>query len=195
MHTTGDIVVDATMFTKIYLRNTLLASTNEVTGMSAACPGSFVSSQKHDQTAGLHKTWMYCGTNSTDAVITNSTPLSLRMTPLSATKKLESAPLYRGFKVPVPSGQTASISIAVRKSVAGDGTAYNGNQPRLIVRKNAAVGMTADAVIATAVSDNGVWEILSGTTPVAIGDNVTFDCVVECDGTNGWINVDNRAAT
>lgn len=78
------------------------------------------------------------------------------------------------LKTSVASGATATISVYVRKSSAGDGTAYTGNQPRLIVRKNLAAGITSDTVLATAAAATGSWEQLSGTT-IAVSE----DCSLE----------------
>jgi hypothetical protein len=81
---------------------------------------------------------------------------------------------------------------------------YQGAQPRLIVRRNDAIGITADTVLATASAAYGTWEHLSGTTAAATDDGV-IELVVDCDGpgvwpgllvTNqglGWINVDDWA--
>jgi hypothetical protein len=108
------------------------------------------------------------------------------MTPNIATQKLDG-----GLKkVAVVTGTTIVISVYVRKSVIGDGATYNGTQPRLILKADPAVGILVDTVIATGVSANGVWEKLSGTTP-AITDNAVFQFIVDCDGTTGWVNVDD----
>jgi hypothetical protein len=97
-----------------------------------------------------------------------------------------------GFKKVIASGGTLAASIYVRKSVAGDGAAYNGNQPRLIVRKNVSAGITVDTVLATASAAAGTWEQLSGTT-AAVTDDAVLEFYVDCDGTTGWVNIDDFA--
>ena len=73
----------------------------------------------------------------------------------------------------------------------GDGAAYNGNQPRLMLRRNAAVGITSDTVLATSsAAGDGAFEVLSGTT-VAASDNGVMEVYLDCDGTAGWVNVDD----
>jgi hypothetical protein len=42
--------------------------------------------------------------------------------------------------------------------------------------------------------DNGVWETLTYTTPVVLSDTV-LEFYVDCDGTSGWINVDDWSTT
>lgn len=168
------------------LANTILASSTELTGQTSMLPGSQIGSEKHDQTAGLHKAFKREGTISTDTVIFNSASPSARLTPNSATLKL-----YTTLGTfPITSGSTLTFTVNVRKSVIGDGTAYNGNQPRLIVKANAAVGINTNTVLATASGAAGSWESLSGTTASATDDGAV-QILVDCDGTTGWINVDD----
>jgi hypothetical protein len=88
-----------------------------------------------------------------------------------------------------------TIAVYTRKSVLGDGTAYNGNQPRLILKANPAIGITTDTVIATAAAAAGSWEQLTGTTASA-SDDGAMEFVVDCDGASGgWINVDDWSAS
>ena len=72
----------------------------------------------------------------------------------------------------------------------GDGAAYNGNQPRLIVRRNDAIGITSDTVLATYSAGTGSWNQLSGTT-AAFSDDGVAEVIVDCDGTAGWTNIDD----
>lgn len=184
---TQDITVIAGHFLNVVLHNTLLASTTEVTNQTNLGTGITIGSQKHDQTAGLHKTWKREGTITieTTAGLFDVTP-SVRLTPLSATQKLESSP----FSSAVTNGNTLTVSVKVRESVVGDGTEYNGNRIRLIVKRNIAAGITSDTVLATAtVSSVGAFETISGTT-AAVTDDAILEFVVDCDGTTGWVNYD-----
>ena len=92
----------------------------------------------------------------------------------------------------VASGATVTPRVWVRKSVVGDGAAYNGNQPRLLVRENISGGIAVDTVLATAVAAAGTWEELSGAT-VAVTDSTAVEIIVDCDGTAGWIDNDDWA--
>ena len=189
-HTTADILpspAGIAGLSIIYLNNCLLASSTEVGALSEV--GSFVKSTKHDQTAGTHKSWFAYGiieTDTTAGLFRTASP-SERLTPNTASFKLES-----GSKlVAVNNGATATSSVYVRESVAGDGTDYNGNRPRLILKRNDAIGITADTVIDTAtVSSEGAFEQLTGTTAAAT-DNGVMEFVVDCDGTTGWVNTDD----
>ena len=42
--------------------------------------------------------------------------------------------------------------------------------------------------------DNGIWETLTYTTPAVLNDTV-LEFYVDCDGTTGWINVDDWSTT
>jgi len=75
-----------------------------------------------------------------------------------------------------------------------DGT-YNGNRARLIVKRNTALGITADTVLDTAtVASDLAWEGLTGTT-VAVTDNGTLEFTVYLDGTAGNLYVGSFSAT
>jgi len=185
-------------FGQFILRNTKLGGTNPVANLATAVAGSYVASQRHGTTAGNHGVWRMYGLTWIDATAyAGHTPPSLRMTPSSAANKLESAPPdpspVAPFQAAVLSGGTLTVTVRVRKSVAGDGVAYNGNQPRLIVRKNVPAGIAADLVLATAAGAAGAWETLTGVT-AAVTDNAILEFVVNCDGTLGWVNVDTFAA-
>ncbi len=151
---------------------------------------NWIKVQRHDQTDGNNRSYWPNGNTTTDTVIYDVSSPSERLTPNNITWKLRSAE----FAVPVDDGATPTISVRVRKSVSGDagGANYNGNQPRLILRYNPAVhGATGDTVLATYASAGGSFNTLSAAIPsAAIADGV-LRCYVDCDGTAGWINVDN----
>lgn len=147
-------------------------------------------SLNHDQVKGSNRRWMTFGTLSTDTTIFNDTSPSVRMTPINASQKMQGP-----FKiVPVTDGTTVTVSAYVRKSTAGDGTAYNGNQPRLMVRANSAVGIDSDTVLDTMTAAAGTWEELTGTTITVDSDGV-LEFFIDCDGTTGWVNVDDFTTT
>lgn len=189
-HATGDVNISSTnFFPRLTLRNCLLNSATPVANSTNMTEGGFVRLAKFQQTSGNHKTFFKYGTVTSDTTIYNSGPVSARLTPNNAasTDKLQD-----GIKkIAVPNGQTATIKVFLRKSVVGDGSAYNGNQPRLMLKADPAAGVTSDTVLATADNTyNGVFKALSATTP-AITDNAVFQVYIDCDGTAGWINIDD----
>lgn len=155
---------------------------------------SYISCERINGTAGNHKTWLKGGIVTIDTTIFRTASPSARMTPMSATDKAQSAPILRGFKIPVLNGVAKTPSIWVRKSVIGDGAAYNGNQPRLIVRSNPALGLATDTVLATAAGAAGSFEQLSAVLPTPTDDGA-FEVYVDCDGTAGWVNIDDMSVT
>ena len=193
-HTNDIEVVTSSAVLQMYLDNCRMASTNEVTGVSSLFNdklGGFIKSAKHDQTAGSHKSWFNNGVVSTDSAISNTAAPSERLAPIDSSVKLESG----SKKIAVASGNTVTISVYVRESVVGDGTDYNGNRPRLVLKRNEAAGITADTVIDTAtVSSEGAFEQLTGTT-ASVTDDAVLEFVVDCDGTTGWVNVDDWTTT
>lgn len=187
-HATGDIQVSNanTCYAKCYLRNTLLGSPTEVALQTNLTPMSIIGSSRHDQIAGNHKSWDKFGLMAIDTTIFNRGTASQRLTPNNAANKLSS-----GVKrIAVRNGTSATIAVSVRKSAVGDGTAYTGNQPRLILKANPAIGINSDSVLDTMLVGLGIWEQLSGTSPIAT-DNGVLEVCVDCDGTAGWINIDD----
>lgn len=187
-HATADMRVGlANIFDKVVIRNTTLNSTTQIGTPSNLIEGSFISLAKLNTIAGNHKTFKKYGIITPDTVIFNKGTPSTRLTPNNAVQKLQG-----GIKkVAVPSGQTVTINVFVRKSVIGDGTTYNGTQPTLVLKMDSAIGITSDMILATADNTyNGTFKVLTATTPVATDDAV-FQFSVDCDGTAGWVNVDD----
>lgn len=187
-HATGDMnVTAANTYFVFHSRNCLFNSTTTLGNPGNMIYGSDVASARHQQTAGNHKSFRKFGTITPDTVIFRSTPPSTRLTPNTANFKIVSG--YK--KIAVPNGQTATITVWVRKSVVGDGTAYNGNQIRIIQRADAATGNNTDVVLATSTNAaNGAWEQLTATT-AAVNDNCAITLYLDADGTTGWVNIDD----
>lgn len=147
-------------------------------------------SLKHNGATGSHRVFTQTSSISTDSTIFNTATPSVRIAPRTAAYK-STTHLQR---IPVSSGNTCTVSVSVRKSTAGDGGAYNGNQPRLIYRFNPLSGNDIDTVGATMTSAVGNWQTLTYTTPAVLEDSV-LEFFVDCDGTSGWINVDDWSST
>lgn len=157
-------------------------------------PSSFVSVVNYNRSNTDHRiTWLAKGITSTSSVnltqtdntVYNTAAPSEKMTPGSASVKLPSSTK----RVAITSGSTATVTVYVRKSAT-----YNGNEPRLMAKRNDAVGLTALTVGDTMTAAVENWEQLSYTTPTATGDGV-WEFYVDCDGTVGYINVDDWSAT
>jgi hypothetical protein len=190
----NDINVNLPNHLEVICRNCKFGAATEVASQTNIAALGYIASQKHDQTAGNHKTWMMYGTLQTDSTIFNTVTPSMRMTPNNASGKLESAYQFNGIQVAVANGATVTVNVYTRRSSSGDGAAYTGNQPRLIVKANPAIGITSDTVLDTHTAADGTWEQLSGVTAAATDDGV-MEFVVDCDGTAGWVNVDDWSAS
>lgn len=174
-------------------RAVVFGGTTQVAPVGVMTVDAYVSIEKLGGTAGNHKTWIQGGTIAIDTVIFHTASPSQRLTPSSASIKLSTAPILRGIKVPVANAVAGkTVSVWVRKSVVGDGAAYNGNQQRLIQRANPALGVKLDTVLATAAAAAGTWEQLTGTISTP-NDDGAFEFYVDCDGTAGWVNIDDWA--
>lgn len=184
-HTSADISVGAQGRFRVFLNDTILGSATEVSTPSGLSVGTYITSQKHDQTASLHKTWIRYGIIQSETTVVHSPDtMGMKMTPNSATFKLESMGVHGPFKVAVANGQTVGFAIYVAQ-----GPTYNGNRARLIVKRNDAMGITADTVLDTATSASDYsggyqWEQLIGTTATVTADGV-LEFVVDGDGTVG----------
>lgn len=151
--------------------------------------------QKFNNTVGSNFTICRTfGRLDTDATIFDSSPYSAKLTPLSASVPVE----HSIFKVNVANGQTATVSLKIRKSVVGDGAAYNGSaQPYIYVRANGAANSAFNnnlTVMTATNAANGSWETLTYTTPT-INDNCALEFVLVAIGTAGWVNVDTVTVT
>ena len=184
--TNGDIVTTAAGADLIFQNCQFLSPTEFYVSTWGYAIG--YRSETHQGVAGNNKYVRWEGTMLRDTSIYDAGgTASLRMTPTQAAVKMRSEP---AFTTSVLSGGTATPSVRIRKSVVGDGTAYNGNQPRLMLRANPVAGISSDTVIATCAGAAGSWETVTGVTPAA-AENTRFEFYVDCDGTTGWINVDN----
>lgn len=165
---------------------TIYASQNNTAGRANTYG---VGSMKHNGILNSNFNWQNYGTITTDSTIFNTSTYSMRMTPTSPSTsvlwKMSSYPI----KIAINANDTITISVVVRKSTAGDGTAYNGNQPRLMLLFTPLLNYSTNTVLATASASAGTWETLTATfTPTVTG---VYEFYVDCDGTTGWINVDD----
>jgi hypothetical protein len=174
-------------YVAMYLNNTKLGAATEIASLTTnATEGSFISSQKHDQTAALHKTFKKYGILLIETGTVHTGSQSVKMTPNTASKKLESG----SFLAAVASGATVTPSIYVYE----DGT-YNGARARLIVKRNDAIGITSDTVLDTRTgAADATWELMTGTTASATDDGV-MEFIVDCDGTAGNVYIDSASVT
>ena len=198
-HATRDLNWDAGLFIKFILRNCVLNSTNKLPSPTNMKPGSSVNFSRWQQLAESHRTYFARGLGQTDHSIYNTAAPSERLTPNSADYKLKSTI----FPVPVDPGQVISVSVNVRKSAVADtytldgtsvaGANYNGNQPRLILKANPAIGINSDTMLSSMSASLGSWELLIGVAPAAT-DYGALEFYVDLDGTTGWINIDDWEA-
>lgn len=171
-------------------QNSKFGAATEISTQSNLTDNSYIASMNHDQVSGAHRTYKRTGTITRDTTIYNTASPSERLTPNNASAKLASGSRLVG----VDSGSTKTISVYVRKSVVGDGAAYNGAEPRLMMKRQDIMGYTSDTVLDTMTVAAGSWEQLTATTSAASQDGA-FEVYVDVDGTTGWVNVDDWAVS
>ena len=190
-HTTGDLYSSGAYPLQMVFHNTLFNSSTPFSGQAnLRNQGSFVGIQKYNQIENNHKTFKLYGTISTDATIYYSMAdgSSERLTPSNASNALESGKR----RTSVALGNSITFSCYVRISSAGDGTAYNGGtMPGLWLLANPAAGIVVDTLLAPAANTPGVWQLLSGASPVVTSNSV-LEVAIRCVGTAGWVNVNNN---
>ncbi len=154
----------------------------------------YVGFQNYDQSTTDHRRVLpRRGEAVSDAVIYKTASPSERVYPRVQDVYAENR-MHSAHKLAVlPAGVAKTISVWVRKSSSGDsgGENYTGSAPRLRRYMVDALGTSDNEVtMATATGSVGAWEQLTATIPAP-----SVDCVVEfwvdCDGTVGWINVDD----
>lgn len=109
--------------------------------------------------------------------------ISERLIPTSRSSKLRSGSKF----VIIDNTEFTTVGVLVSKS-----SDYNGSEPRLILKRNASCGVDNDIVLATlsATSNSNTFYRLQGDSPVVTGFSV-LEFYVDCDGTQGYINIDS----
>lgn len=146
---------------------------------------SLIGIDKLNGTSGAHRAYKQFGFSASDQSVYRTASPSEQLNPNSASGKLPSG----SKKFGVASGTTATVSVWVRKSAT-----YNGNEPRLVVKRNIIAGITSDTVLATASGATNTWLELTGTT-ATVSDDCVLEVYVDCDGTAGTVNVDDWSVT
>lgn len=189
-HSTADIVYGSGFANyKVYLFNTVLATTTEVS-ISSSGLLAVVRSNQHDASSTTFKSFSRGGTILSDTTTRHTASgYSWKMTPALAAMKmvLPGPSQFDTFK----RAAVANVAVTVTAYVQKDGS-YNGNAPRLVVIGGVTPGIASDVTAALTVA-SGNWEQLSVVvTPTADG---VIEWYVDCDGTAGNIYVDDMAVS
>jgi hypothetical protein len=183
-NSTADIQLGVAILNGATFNNCSFLSTTELSPQSSIsgsdlCRGVMMSGYQANPTS--HKCWFKNYIVTSDSTIYNTAAPSERIAPNTFNTKSKSSSKF----INLNSGDTAAVSVFVYKN-----SAYDGNQPRLMLRQNNVMGITSDTVLATATTVNGIWELLTGTTSAVTADGV-IEVYVDLDGDIGWINVDD----
>lgn len=122
------------------------------------------------------------GKVSKETVIAGS---KVRLTPKSANVYLKTTVAKKRFDFSAHADY--EVTVQVRKSVLGDGTAYNGAEVELWVRAQSPT-YNVDTVLATSTSAaNGAYEDLVGS--IVVTEDIVLEFFVRCNGSAGWVNI------
>ena len=168
---------------------TLVARNTAYTNTSGYPSGVVI--QKLNNSTGSDFIYSNTSSISLDSVIYQTSAPSTRLAPAIAVGCSTPSPTVR---IPVKSGQTCSVGVWVRKSSLGDGGAYNGGEPTLVMRPNLALNNLDNTTVDTMTANAGSWEQLTYTTG-AVSYDTTLEFIVVCDGSVGWINIDDWGTT
>ena len=149
----------------------ITASYASTTAFSSVNGFNGVTSLKHGGVTNEYRQFQGNGFIQNDNVITYNGLPTIRITPQVATNKTFSNPV----RVAVKSGNTCNISVEIKRSSSTDGSAYNGNPPRLMYAFNPLAGNLAETVASTFPSmssfinfpedfDNAAWSKLGGAS-------------------------------
>ena len=181
-HTNDFNVLGSEKYVCVLSQNCKLGASVEVLNQAGMLINSFIRSARHDQTAGSHKSFFKYGTIALDAATFHTAAPSEKLTPNNTTTRLESGMK----KYAVANGGTITPSVWVRKSAA-----YDGAQPRLILKANPAAGIAADVVLDTMTVGVDTWEQLTAVS-AAVTDDAVLEVCVDCIlGTGGDVFVDD----
>ena len=139
----------------------------------------------HNNLSGNHFSYIPGGTKVRDTVIydpSTTDNVSERLTPITFNTKLRSSSKF----VAIRSGDLTNIRVNVLVV-----SSYNGNPPRLILKRNPSAGVYSDMVLNSydmTLGYNDFFELV-GTSPYVIDDSI-LEFYVDCDGTSGYICVD-----
>jgi len=188
-HSTADVNVGSTFFGELVIVNGTLGSSTKVASQTKLSPFGRVSVQRSGGVAANNFSYLQYGRIDADSTIYDTAPMSIRLTPSSATYEQRTS-LAR---INLINGQSATIKVKLRKSVSEDGAAYNGSvQPKIYMRANSSAGSSFDGEITAITADNscnGAWVQYTYTTPTA-SDNTAVEFFLGAIGTAGWVNAD-----
>jgi hypothetical protein len=146
---------------------------------------SYIGFDKLNNTSGNHRAYKQFGYAGSDQSVFRTASPSEVLVPNNATGKLPSG----SKKFGVANGNSATVSVWVRKS-----STYNGNEPRLILKRNIVGGVSSDQVLATLSGGTEEWLELTASTPT-VTDDCVLEVYVDCDGNAGTVNVDDYSIT
>lgn len=125
-----------------------------------------------------------CGTLIKDSTIFSGAAPSLRLTPNTSARTMKGfigynsalMPTFGKFQVALKAGDSATVSVKVRESVAGDGTDYDGQRVRLFVEGHPAL-QYEHVTNGSFTTDTSGWTAAGGATLSSVSGGVSGNCL------------------
>jgi hypothetical protein len=125
-----------------------------------------------------HYTYTGIGAKETDSVFQGG-DISEKLSPFSIIEKIKS-----GSKYAVVSAGGFKVSVKMSKS-----DNYNGNYPRLMIKRNTLMGFDTDTVLYSLSSNVAGYKTVTASATAT--NNGVLEFYVDCDGTQGSVYVDS----
>ena len=183
LNTTRNLLEGSYLFNNNYMGNISFVDLTKYQGNVYKNTG--FAFMNHNKLSGNHFSYIPGGTKARDTVVydpTTTDNVSERLTPITFNTKLRSSSKF----VAINSGDLTNIRVNVLV-VSG----YNGNPPRLILKRNPSAGVYSDMVLNSYNMSLGYDQFfeLVGASPYVI-DNSILEFYVDCDGTSGYVCID-----
>jgi hypothetical protein len=190
-HITGDITLSNGVLVQVSGDKVTFGSGTPISNLGAITPHTaWIGINHYGGAANDHRRFTPIGSTTVDTTIFKATPAERLNPETTGLLKYQGSPKYMALD----DGDTVTISVWVYGSVVGDGEAYGGAHPRLMMEANPGLGYNSDVVLDTRTVANGTWELLTNTV-TATGDNGVVKVYVDCDGTTGFVTVDSWSAS
>lgn len=184
--TTTGIALSGYYKGSMQLHNTLLSGAGErntgISNLSCLQSNSVkstgISFMNKNRVKDSHYTYTGIGAKETDSVFQGG-DISEKLSPFSIIEKIKS-----GSKYAVVSAGGFKVSVKMSKS-----DNYNGNYPRLMIKRNTLMGFDTDTVLYSLSSNVAGYKTVTASATAT--NNGVLEFYVDCDGTQGSVYVDS----
>lgn len=172
----GSMQLHNTLLSGVGERNTGISNLSCLQSNSVKSTG--ISFMNKNRVKDSHYTYTGIGAKETDSVFQGG-DISEKLSPFSIIEKIKS-----GSKYAVVSAGGFKVSVKMSKS-----DNYNGNYPRLMIKRNTLMGFDTDTVLYSLSSNVAGYKTVTASATAT--NNGVLEFYVDCDGTQGSVYVDS----